>query len=251
MTIEPISSGGGRQSLLARLRGELRGMRPPALAIASAYVSVFGVTKLKQLLRVAGSGECRLIAGIDGEITHPNSLKIALDAGWLVRVGTGGGGIFHPKLIVGGQTFSQDGLIANPSCLYLGSGNITRGGLVGNVECGILSRDARGLRGYAEVFRELWHEARDLTPAMLDAYSAKFAQRNRVRNTRDLTFLEVADDPSLLDASPTQLRTRPAPIEGAIEIEYATVAWAGLQSFTGEYQFKLNFLEQQARSYSS
>lgn len=243
MGIEVVASGGARASLLSRLTTELGAVRPPVMGVASAYLSAFGATELAGLIVSAASQECRLIAGIDGEITHPTSLKMALDHGWKVRIGAGGTGIFHPKIIVGGRDFAADGLITDPCCLYVGSGNITRGGLVANVECGIFTRDKEGMENYAVCFRDLWGSAQDLTRPLLRAYAAKFANRNRQRSARDLVFLGVADYPQQLGTPSGQLRSQPAPAdsERAIETQDATVAWAGLQSFTGEFQFQIEF----------
>jgi hypothetical protein len=184
-----------------------------------------------------------LIAGIDGEITHPTSLKMALDYGWKVRIGAGGSGIFHPKMIVGGSAFAADSLLTDPSCLYVGSGNVTRGGLTANVECGIFSTDRARLSDYAQCYRELWDSGRELTRALLDDYAAKFAKRNRTRSARDLVFLGVADQVQRVGSSAARLRAESPPpaTQRAIDTDDANVAWTGLQSFTGEFQFQIEF----------
>jgi len=120
---------------------------------------------------------------------------------------------------------------------------MTRGGLIANVECGIISREAADVAAYAEAFKTLWLNGERLTPDMLAAYGIKFAKRNRKRTAKDLAFLGVVDHPEQLTVSAVDLRAQAAPNdnERAIETTVATTAWAGLQSFTGEYQFQVEF----------
>jgi hypothetical protein len=243
MSFDLVASGGAaRESLLSRLTREVRTARPRAVGVATAYLSAFGVTELRRLTAPA-IRECRLIAGINGEITHPTSLSMALSYGWDVRIGAGGRGIFHPKMIVGGNSFSSNGLLTDTSCLYVGSGNITRGGLSANVECGIFSTDKASLSDFSQYYSELWDSARELTRPLLDEYAEKFAKRNRARSARDLVFLGVADQIHRVGASVSRLRaeTPPQETQRAIDTRHANVAWAGLQSFTGEFQFQIEF----------
>jgi PLD-like domain len=212
------------------------------VGLVSAYVSTFGVKELIDI-HLSRADECRLIAGLDGEITHPKSLRMAKDAGWAVRTGLSHQGIFHPKFVLGGQKFARDGAIQNPSCVYVGSANLTKGGLRSNVECGIVTREPDHLERFSEIFAKLWAESRALTDPMLDAYAIRFAERNRQRTAHDMKLLGVADDVALVATAPAQLQNRrpPGEWEHAIPTSTATVGWAGLQSFTGEYQFQIEF----------
>ena len=144
MTFQIIASGRGNQSLLVKIVDELRFIKPRAVGVATAYLSMFGMTELLRAARFAGCRRGHLVAGIDGEVTHPTALKMALEAGWIVRIGDPGDGIFHPKLIICGKRFDLNGKINAPSCLYVGSGNMTRGGLIANVECGMWNIRRRG-----------------------------------------------------------------------------------------------------------
>src|SRR4051812_20007103 len=79
--------------------------KPGVVGIAAAFVSVLGVERLAATLKKSGAPACRLIAGIDNGVTHPEALTIAKDYGWTVRIGRSKNGIFHPKLVVAGKAF--------------------------------------------------------------------------------------------------------------------------------------------------
>jgi HKD family nuclease len=139
MALLSVVSGGPNPTLLAHLESELKLAKPCVVGLASAYVSVIGADELLKIFNLLKTKECRLLAGIDGEITHPQALSMTRNAGWDVRIGKSFKGIFHPKLIVGGQKFDAEGKIEKSNFAYLGSGNLTRGGLLVNVECGFTS----------------------------------------------------------------------------------------------------------------
>lgn len=243
MPLQSIVTGGTNPTLLAHLESELKIAKPSAVGLASAYVSVVGADELLRLLNAIKAKECRLLAGIDGEITHPQALSTARQAGWDVRIGKPFKGIFHPKLIVGGKKFDSKGKIEESNFAYLGSGNITRGGLLVNVECGFTSLVAADVAPFADSFSSLWNNGTTLTDPLLASYTKRFSERNRKRTKDDLEFLGVADFPNLLTATTAVLRTTKPPTEAqhSIPTTFAAAAWAGLQSFTGEYQFQVEF----------
>src|SRR5436309_3148695 len=105
MAIQSLVTSSTPPTLLTQLSLELSKAKPQAVGFASAYVSVFGVERLRELTNLHKTKECRLLAGTDGEITHPLALEMAQNAGWKVRIGNSPQGIFHPKLIIGGNKF--------------------------------------------------------------------------------------------------------------------------------------------------
>jgi len=160
--------------------------------------------------------------------------------GWKIRLGKPVRGIFHPKLVVAGQSFSRYGTIKQLCCVYVGSSNLTNGGLNTNVECGLIA-DAEGcLVSASEVFAELWETACPATNAELRNYAARFAERARRRAVSELADLGVTDSRPV-PTGPGDLRVQQPPFMPAIGADFAVAAWAGLQSFTGEYRFQVEF----------
>ena len=175
------------------LRRFLARARPRAVGIAVAFASIGGVKRLREILRRCGEPECRLIAGIDNEITHPGALFAARDYGWEVRLGRAHHGIFHPKLVVAGRSFARDGSVRGLCNVYAGSSNLTIGGLKSNVECGFVADIDGDMPSAAEAFRILWNVSSQATKAALRDYAAIFAERARQRRASELTDLEVCD----------------------------------------------------------
>ena len=138
MTQSIVLSGLGGEAHRAMLDRTLRRIRPRAIALVSAFVSVDGMKELLRIARGAGNPACRLVAGTDYAVTHPRALTLAVDSGWQVRLGRArdGRGIFHPKLLIAGSNFGAGGGVNGTRCIYVGSSNMTAGGLEWNVECG-------------------------------------------------------------------------------------------------------------------
>ncbi len=234
-----ILSGIGGLSLSKSLRNSIKEAKPRVVGIASAFVSNQGIREIADILRDL-SPECRLIAGTDNAITHPEALYAARELGWNVRLGHAPRGIFHPKMIIGGQTVSRTGQIRKVSCLYVGSSNLTSGGLSRNLECGFISNDEGCPESAASVFAQLWEGARLASDAELRNYAARFAEAARRRSVTELEELGVSD------AMPTSsesknLRKQRSQVIPALRTNFAMAAWAGLQSFTGDYSFQVEF----------
>lgn len=240
MTQEIILSGVGRTHLRDRLRQSLVRGQPRVVGIAAAFVSTEGVRQLSEILRLCDEPDCRLIAGTDNAVTHPEALYAARDHGWKVRLGKPLKGIFHPKLIVAGQKFSSSGVIQEQCCVYVGSSNLTSGGLSANIECGLMANADGCLTSASNVFAELWKNAAPATDAALRHYAARFAERSRLRSVSELAALGVGDSLFIAPAS-IELRTQQPPAKPALGPDFAIAAWAGLQSFTGQYRFQLEF----------
>jgi hypothetical protein len=241
MAQEILVSGVGNRRHEDDLQTSLARVRPKVIGIVSAFVSVEGVERTLAVLKHCGQPRCRLVAGTDNAITHPEALKIARDEGWSVRLGHGLAGIFHPKLVVAGQSFGKDGAVRKLSCVYVGSSNLTGGGYRRNVECGFLA-DTEGCLGDASLaFASFWNSAKLADESALEDYARKFEEKNRKRTVADLEDLGVSDTKPLFSRTPRQLLKEKAPRHGAISLDVAVAAWAGLKSFTGDYQFQPEF----------
>jgi len=236
-----LASGVGNRHHEDTLEAALVRVRPRVIGIVSAFVSVEGVERSLAILNACGHPRCRLVAGTDNEITHPEALHVARNAAWHVRLGDGLAGIFHPKLVVAGRSFRVDGTISELSCVYVGSSNLTGGGFRRNVECGLLA-DADGcLEGASTVFASFWNSANLADDTALRNYAARFAEKNRKRRATDLAALGVSDARPVVPLTlPRLIREKPPP-RGAIGLDFVVAAWTGLQSFTGEYRFQIEF----------
>jgi HKD family nuclease len=242
MAQQIVLSGVGARQHGEALRRSLIREQPRVVGIAAAFVSVDGVQELLGILRRSGRPECRLVAGTDNAITHPQALYLARDKGWRVRLGRPQKtrGIFHPKMLVAGRRFSREGVIEQLCCVYVGSSNLTTGGLKTNVECGLMA-DADGcVASASDVFADLWNTAIPATNAELRHYAARFAERARRRPVSELNDLGVNDSRRILSRS-IDLRVVRPPFRPAIGADFAVAAWTGLQSFTGEYRFQVEF----------
>ena len=243
--MEPLAriSGISGLSLGQVLREELVTGETSALAVASAFVSIGGFRDLLAITRRRKTLECRLLAGTSNAITHPQALIEALDAGWKVRLGSqSGNGIFHPKIILSGRSFLADGRMKEPSFVYVGSSNLTKGGLYKNVKCGVTAHADFATPGLVSCFTALWDTGKRATTARIQAYAEEFARRNRLRSLDDMSALGVSDTgeekvPSYNEVARKRVTTK----REAIPKSVATAAWAGLQTFTGDYQLQVEF----------
>lgn len=257
MTQRIALSGVGAHRLIDDLRSSLISQSPGVIAVAAAFVSTGGVHHLAKVLADCGVKKCRLIAGTDNAITHPEALYDSIERGWDIRLGMRATGIFHPKLMVAGQNFARSGAVKNVCFVYVGSSNLTTGGLVSNVECGLVSGTPDSSSSASDAFLALWRQARLATESALRDYAAHFAERARIRTTSDLIDLGL-NDLQALPKHPHDLINQPRPTRPALKINFAMAAWTGLESFTGQYRFQVEFprdagrvLSQLARGHSS
>lgn len=239
MPIKVVVSGLDGNSLEPELASELQQVGPNVVGVASAFVSVRGVRIVDRICGDAGLRSCRLVAGIDHAITHPNALALADDIGWRIRIGASGSGIFHPKFVVGGERFTDEGDIESANFAALGSANLGRAGFEQNVECTVLARGQETFSGIGTHFGTVWRNAVPLTDQRLTDYSDTFSRESRRRSSRDLEALGVADGGGGPHRDPAdEAEERP---ENAVASEFAQAAWAGLQSFTGDFRFQVEF----------
>ena len=213
--------------LHATLREAVALAHPGAVGVASAFLSRPGAEALVEIVR---GGEAavpvRSVVGISGAVTDPSAITYLLDRGIHVRLADHTGGIFHAKVLVGGEQFLQAGNLDVPSCGYVGSANFTTGGLVNNIEVGLVTTEVYLCKELADTFGLLWNLGVEATHDRIEAYRAQFAARQQTRAVNDLTFLEVTEG------------DYPTP---AILPAYSRAAWAGLESFTGEYTLQVEF----------
>jgi hypothetical protein len=231
----------GDTELVQGLERILVDAAPTVIGIASAFVSVLGVELTHAVIDGAGIEGCRLIAGTDYAITHPEALTMAKDLGWGVRIGRSNRGVFHPKLIVAGAGFNSSGAIRNPTSVYIGSGNLTSGGLRENVECGVVANGSPYAAESGAAFGMLWQASVPLTRKELKNYSSVFARINRQRAVSVMRALGVIDDVTTVLPPLRKLRRSKPPKRAVVADDFAAYVWAELRSFTGQYAFQVEF----------
>lgn len=234
------NTGNGLEDILG---SEIRRSKPKAVGIASAFVSVAGVDAMMEMMPKSVSGGVHLIAGTDLSITHPEALELAQRSHWTVRLARRkrGMAIFHPKLFIGADAIGDNGAVERPHFLYIGSANLTKGGLRNNTECGLLVREEASPSGTAEAFQSIWRDAEGLTPQRLAEYAAIFTARNRSRTVRDIREFGVADEQEADDVTIQTIRNHRPPRIPAISLPMSDTVWVGLEVSTGAYAFQPEF----------
>jgi hypothetical protein len=212
--------------LHATLRETVVLTQPRAVGVASAFLSRPGARALVEFVGSINAVSVRSLIGISGAVTDPSAIMYLLDRGIHVRLADHEGGLFHAKVLVGGEQFLETGNLAAPSCGYVGSANFTAGGLANNIEVGLVTTEIYLCTELADTFGLLWNLGVEATHDRIEAYRAQFAARQQTRAVNDLTFLEVTEGDH---SSPS------------IPPVYSRAAWAGLQSFTGEYTLQVEF----------
>lgn len=231
------------QPLMKLLEQSLQREKPDVVAIASAFVSVPGLEGVEKIISKFPPNKKRIIVGTCRGISHPAAIQLAVDKGWEVRLGNKpGGGIFHPKLILGGKKFDAAGGLKSPSFCYVGSSNLTMGGLQRNVECGLLSQGSDFSGTASSSWSFLWKDSLAASKRRISEYADLFAKRNRERSLDDLNDLEFDVQGSSGSGPKKKLSGQKAKKrKPSLPLGAATVAWVGLESFTGEYQFQVEF----------
>ena len=225
-------------------RRQIKRTKPPAVGMAVAYVSQSGFNLVNRILHEGGVKEVRLVTDTKDRVTHPKALQRAVDSGWNVRVVDDLTGTFHPKLYVGGAGFGGPAGVADLSLAIMGSPNMSRNGFRRNGECVFWSVTPHAVKSAGRAWRDCWRAGVPATAAKLFEYERAFALRNRFRKPQDLVALGVVDDlPAQVDGLPKKSTKPPKTELKAISETAASVAWAGLQSFTGEYTLQVEFPE--------
>jgi len=92
----------------------------------------------------------------------------------------------------------------------------------------------------SSVFADIWQAARPATRDEIRHYAAHFADCARTRSPSELKALGVSDA-NRIPSGPADLALQPPPSDPAVEPGFAVAAWAGLESFTGEFRFQVEF----------
>ena len=241
MTLSTVLSGQPHVQLTDILKDAFADESPHAIGIAAAFVSTQGVDLFHSLMPQQRPHAVRLIAGTSLAFTHPNALALATARDWDVRLGVASEGLFHPKIIIGGEAFSSDGGIANPSLMYVGSANLTRPAMERNVECGVLFRGTGVPADGAGIFQSIWDTSDALTKHTLRQYSSLFTRRNRTRTSRDLQDLGVTDADGEHSVTVANIGEHAQPEHRALDHQDADTVWVGLETSTGDFTFQPEF----------
>lgn len=228
----------------AMLRKHIVEAKPSVVGLAVAYVSATGFSIVKSILDEGKVGEVRLVADTKDGVTHPKALESATASGWDVRVVDNHPGTFHPKLYIGAASFDPSVGVKDLTFVVAGSHNLSNNAFHKNAECAYSSVQPTGVAATAiKAWLDCWNLGAPLTAAKLKAYERYFALRNRRRSPEDLVALGVADNPPAASpsGSPPPNVKPPKASEKAMPETAASVAWAGLQSFTGEYNLQVEF----------
>ncbi|MDB5735345.1 MAG: PLD-like protein [Alphaproteobacteria bacterium] len=235
MPTEILWSGRGGENFLDVLRTQISTTKPTALGLAVAYASVYGVRELHGVLRRNSVSECRVVTDIRDCVTHPNALRLALDSGWDVRV-VNSSATFHSKLYVGCKSFGRGNEPRDHKFSIVGSPNLSKAAFQRNAECFFVSDEASQPASTGATWAALWQLGTRATPAGIKRYEKLFQSRNRWRPVQDLVTLGVAEDPV------SGVGGLASPLgEPALSPLSATAAWAGLESFTGDYKLQPEF----------
>jgi hypothetical protein len=223
-------------------RRQMLRTKPAVFGMAVAYVSASGFGIIKKIFDESDVGEVRLVTDTKDGVTHPKALQHAVDSGWNVRVVNTLAGTFHPKLYVGAAAFDNSSGFSGISMTITGSPNLSHAGFFSNGECAFWSAAPHIPESAGKAWLDCWNLGAPLTTAKLNEYEKHFAARNRYRNPGDLVALGVADSvPATARGVPKKGLSPPKPEQKTISEAVASVAWAGLQSFTGEYMLQLEF----------
>ncbi len=242
MTSAVVTTGMTGNTYKTLFRKQILRVKPPVVGMAVAYVSASGFSLVKKIFDEGGVGEVRLVTDTKDGVTHPKALQGAVDSGWNVRIVDDLAGTFHPKLYVGAASFDDDAGVEDLSLAITGSPNLSHGGFLRNGECVFWSAAPHSRKSAARAWLDCWNAGVPATPKRLAAYEKLFALRNRYRRPPDMVALGIADSlPEKTDGTPKKGVTPPKTEHKAISEAAASVAWAGLQSFTGAYNLQVEF----------
>lgn len=229
---EIVVSGIDGNSVKTSLQKLILENQPKALGMATAFLTLDGARTYDALYKKCEGKMSRVVAGLSGAITQPAAIKFLAENGHVVRLGTHNVGIFHPKILVGGDRFLKSGRLATTNCGYVGSANFTGAGLTKNLELSLATEDPLLAERLGDAFTKIWTIGKKLTAASLELYEEAFARSQRSRSIEDLKFLEVIDVSKAL---------KPRSASPLIAPRLCNGVWAGLQSFTGEHAFQVEF----------
>jgi hypothetical protein len=192
--------------------------------MATAFLSIDGAQAYDKMLDDSRTDKSRVVVGVDGAITHPHAIEFLSTHGHTVRVGRFASGIFHPKLLVGGDRFLKSGRLGVATCGYVGSANFTGAGLFRNLEVMLATCDQALAADVSIAFSGIWDTSTQVTPQLLTDYERALAKAQRRRSLADLELLEVVEPESHVEG-----KTRPVLVQPTL----CNAVWVGLQSSTG------------------
>ena len=221
----------GHNTISSQITSVVQETTPDAFGVASAYLTYKGGSFLVMLAEKYKIQAPRIVIGTSGEVTQPNAIRYLESHGWNIRLGISQQGIFHPKMLVVGDSFSDSDDMLNPKGCYIGSANFTGPGLEKNTELGCTTTDFTLTQDVALAFRELWCSSKLFSEELLTEYEKRFSQRVKFRSFADLVELGVIDEPTLETA-----KKRNTPVLSQMN---CSTVWVGLESFTGEHTFQV------------
>ena len=235
--LRPTGTGGKR--FLPALSRIAAASPSAEIALAVAYGSVFGVERLSEIAGENNIEQVTWITDVRDAVTHPQALRMATQLGWRVRT-VAGAATFHPKIYIGCDSVAAAGAIGGVKWVALSSANLSAGGFRNNVEATFFGRGEAYEKQASATFKTLWDCGKDLNVAWIDEYEKYFYHRNRSRSVEDLITLGIPDSP-IDELQPNQKPATQAPKIASVSPNGAIAAWAGLETFTGEYRFQVEF----------
>ena len=174
---------------------------------AVAYVRTTGVKILASSVRnlLDRDGSAQGVVGVDqGSTSYQGLLALTdlLGDQLYLRWGKGGRTVFHPKVYILKKLFENSSLLS----IFVGSSNMTRGGLVKNEECNILFEDIPEVDDFSHTVENFWSD--------LCRTSEKF---QTIHSTPAL-LKKLLDSDMLVDEEKTIPLQRPLPDQDRIEL---------------------------------
>jgi hypothetical protein len=191
------------------------------------------VSRIKNLLDKYQIEDCNAVFGLDGVVTQPNAIEYAINLDWNLRFIESSDPHFHPKFAVAMGSKPDYQL---RGC-YIGSANFTKGGLSENIEAGIFIRDEDIFSDLKSTVEDLWGVAEPVENVDLEAYSTQYAKSSRNQST---SSQPAGVGAALTSEIETEDESDP-PERPSYSPSYGSIAWVGLESFTGEARFQLEF----------
>ena len=155
------------------------------IRVSVAYASVAGVQRFTQLLgQRRNNFNFKWLFGLDDYITQPGALKLCriLPSSTLrvVQHMPSEAVRFHPKM------FYFESSKKTRAAALIGSANLTMNGLAHNSEIAILSsaKTSSDVSSLRFAWNKMWALGHKLTSAELDAYTKKYAQKQRMVRPR-------------------------------------------------------------------
>lgn len=233
MSFDIFLSEIGGETTKQRLSQLLSETEANSFFFVSAYVTYPGVSRVKNLLEEYQIEDCNAVFGLDGVVTQPSAIEYAIDLNWDVRFIESSDPHFHPKFAVSMGSSPDYKILGG----YIGSANFTKGGLSENIEAGILLQDDSVFSDLKSTVEDVWRVAEPVDSVDLEAYSEQYAKSSRDQSTGTQPAGVGADITSEVE---TVDESGP-PEQPSYSPEYGSVAWVGLESFTGEARFQLEF----------